>query len=120
VFRLSRVRGAARKVGQPGSYEIPADTDIKEVARRLAPAPTAERAVLLARRGAAWPLRRSADSIEEDVAGPDRRTGWDRLVLTRGAVGLVEEVLGFGADVYVEEPAGLRDEVVGRLREAVS
>ena len=76
--------------------------------------------MLLARSGSAWPLRRSADSVEDDVAGPDRRTPWDRLVLTRGAVGLAEEVLGFGADVYVEEPAALRDEVVSRLREAVS
>ena len=120
VFRLSRVQGAARKVGQPGSYEIPADTDIKEVSRRLAPAPTSEPAVILARKGAAWPLRRSADSVEEDVTGPDDKTRWDRLVLSRGGVGLVEEVLGFGADVYVEESARLRDEVVSRLREAVS
>jgi proteasome accessory factor B len=54
------------------------------------------------------------------VAGPDRRTQWDRLVLTRGAVGLVEDVLGFAADVYVEEPESLRDEVVSRLRQVVS
>ncbi len=104
----------------PGSYEIPADTDIKEVSRRLAPAPTSEPAVILARHGSAWPLRRSADTVEEGVTGPDDKTGWDRLVLSRGGVGLVEEVLGFGADVYVEESASLRDEVVGRLREAVS
>lgn len=116
VFRLSRVQGVVRRTGSPGSYEIPPDTDIKEVSRRLAPAPTAERAVLLARGGSAWPLRRSADTVEQDVAGPDRRTPWDRLVLTRGGVGLAEEVLGFGADVYVEEPASLRDDVVGRLR----
>jgi proteasome accessory factor B len=41
-------------------------------------------------------------------------------VLTRGGVGLAEEVLGYGADVYVEESAALRDEVVKRLRGAVS
>ena len=120
VFRLSRVQGPARKAGPPGSYEIPPDTDIKEVSRRLAPAPTSETAVLLARSGTAWPLRRSADSVEEDVAGPDERSGWDRLVLPGGGAGLTEEVLSFGADVYVEEPAALRDAVVSRLREAVA
>ncbi len=120
VFRLSRVQGPARKAGPPGSYEIPADIDIKEVSRRLAPAPTLERAVVLVRSGTAWPMRRSADSIEEDVTGPDARTTWDRLVLTRGAVGLADEVLGFGADVYVEEPESLRDAVVQRLQGAVS
>ena len=41
-------------------------------------------------------------------------------MLSRGGVGLAEEVLGFGSDVYVEESARLRDEVVSRLREAVS
>jgi proteasome accessory factor B len=120
VFRLSRVQGEARKIGPPGSYEIPADIDIQEVARRLAPAPSSERAVLLARAGAAWPLRRAADSVEEGVAGPDDRTAWDRLVVTRGGVGLAEEILTFGADVYVEEPTTLRDEVVGRLRGVVA
>jgi proteasome accessory factor B len=120
VFRLSRVQGDARKAGAPGSYEIPPDTDIKDVARRLAPAPSAERAVVLARSGTAWPLRRAADSIEAGVTGPDERTSWDRLVLTRGAVGLAEEVLGFGADVFVDEPQSLRDEVVARLTGAAS
>lgn len=120
VFRLSRVQGEARKVGAPGSYEIPPDVDIKEVARRLAPAPSAERAVVLARSGSAWPLRRAADSVEAGVDGPDDRTAWDRLVLTRGPVGLADEILTFGADVYVEEPTTLRDQVVARLRGVVA
>ena len=40
-------------------------------------------------------------------------------MLERGSVGLADEVLGYGADVYVEEPAQLRDRVVRRLRAAV-
>ena len=116
VFRLSRVRGEVRRDGQPGSYDIPADVDVKEVSRRLAPARTTEPAVLLARSGAAWPLRRAADAVEPDVPGPDDRTGWDRLRLASRPVGLAEEVLGFGSDVYVVEPASLRDEVVARLQ----
>ena len=78
-----------------------------------------ERAVVLARSGAAAPLRRMADHVEPDVTGPDARTGWDRLVLTRSNVGLDDEVLGYGANVYVEEPTALRDAVVARLRGAV-
>ena len=119
VFRLSRVQGKARKVGQPGSYDVPAGTDVREVARRLAPTPTDQRASLLVRAGAGLTLRRGAESIEEDVAGPDTRTTWDRVVLRRGTLGLAEEVLGHGPDVYVEGPPELREAVVTRLRAAV-
>ena len=85
---------------------------MSEVARRLAPEPSTERVVLLVRKGAGHTLRRGADRVEEGVAGPDADSTWDRLVLERGSVGLADEVLGYGADVYVEEPAELRDRVV--------
>ena len=120
VFRLSRVQGAARKVGPPGAYEVPAGTDVREVARRLAPPPSAERAVVLARTGTGVPLRRDADEVDEGVSGPDDRTTWDRLVLTRTTVGLTDELLGYGSDVYVEEPAAVRDSLVARLTAAVA
>lgn len=115
VFRLSRVQGEARKVGRPGAYEIPAGLDISATTQRLAPGPSTESAVVLARTGAALPLRRMADSVATDVAGPDADTGWDRLVITRGAVGLEDEVLGYGPSVYVEGPPELREAVVARL-----
>jgi proteasome accessory factor B len=89
------------------------------VARRLAPEPSTERVVLLVRKGAGHTLRRGADRVEEGVTGPDSDSVWDRLVLERGSVGLADEVLGYGADVYVEEPTQLRDRVVRRLRAVV-
>ncbi len=116
VFRLSRVRGRARPDGPPGSYDVPPGTDQREVARRLAPAPSDERSVLLVRQGAGHTLRRDAVDVERGVTGPDGRDDWDRLVLTRGSVGLADEVLGHGPAAYVEEPAALRDAVVTRLR----
>jgi proteasome accessory factor B len=119
VFRLSRVQGEVRRTGRPGAYEIPAGLDISATTRRLAPAPSTERAVVLVREGAAAPLRRMADSVEAGVDGPDTHTTWDRLVLTRSNVGLDDEVLGYGASVYVEEPAALREAVVARLEGAL-
>lgn len=116
VFRLSRVEGRVRPDGPAGSYEVPDSVDPREVARRLAPGRSSERAVLLVRSDAAWPLRRAADEVQADVPGPDDASGWDRLVLTSRPAGLAEEVLGFGADVVVEEPAAVRDQVVERLR----
>ena len=67
--------------------------------------------------GAAAPLRRAAGSVEPDVDGPDEETPWDRLRLPGGAQ--ADELLALGPDIYVEQPAGLRDEVVSRLRAAV-
>ena len=115
VFRLSRVEGEARKAGTPASYDIPAGTDLREIARRLAPAPTVERAVVLVRSGTGHGLRRVAESVQTSVVGPDERTLWDRLVVSRTGLGLADELLGHGADVYVEEPDGLRQAVIERL-----
>jgi len=116
VFRLSRVQGVVRRDGAPGSYEIPPDTDVRDIARRLAPPAITETVVLLARTGAALPLRRAADTVEEGVPGPDQATEWDRLVLTRGAIDTGDEVLGYGPAVYVEAPQALRDHIVSRLQ----
>lgn len=115
VFRLSRVRGEARRVGEPQAYEIPAGLDIREVTRRFAPPQATEPATLLVRTGSGHGFRRAASSVEAEVAGPDEATGWDRLVLDRGGLELADEVLAHGPDVYVEAPDALREAVVRRL-----
>ncbi|MBI2242868.1 MAG: WYL domain-containing protein [Nocardioides sp.] len=119
VFRLSRVQGEARRAGQPGSYDVPTGTDVRATTLRLAPEPTTERAVLLVREGSGLALRRDAESVDPGVAGPDERTAWDRVVVSRSGTGLADEILGYGPDVYVEEPAPLRETVVDRLRAVV-
>jgi proteasome accessory factor B len=114
VFRLSRVVGAATMSGPPGSFTVPPGTDVRDLARTLAPATPAEEAVVLVRPGAGAVLRRAASAIEPDVDGPDEQTPWDRLHLSGGAQ--ADELLAFGPDLYVEAPAALRDEVVDRFR----
>ncbi|GAB7006736.1 WYL domain-containing protein [Nocardioides sp. AN3] len=114
VFRLSRVRGEVRRDGAPGSYDIPVGTDVRAIAARLAPERVELHAVLLLRPGTGHPLRRAAESVETGVPGPDG-TPWDRVVLTRATVDLAAEILSYGPDAFVVEPAALRDEVVARL-----
>ena len=120
VFRLSRVEGQPRKAGAAGAYEVPDDVDLGEVARRLAPAVSTERVVLLVRQGAGLSLRRGADVLESDVTGPDGAAGWDRLAITRGSTGYADEILAFGPDVVVEGPAEVRQRVVDRLTAALT
>jgi proteasome accessory factor B len=120
VFRLSRVQGEARRTGAPGAYDVPPGTDVRATTVRLAPAPSTGEASVLVRRGAGVALRTDALSVEEDVTGPDRRTTWDRIRISRGGgPGVADELLGYGATVYVESPAELRAEVVERLRAVV-
>jgi len=119
VFRLSRVVGEARPVGDPGAYVIPADVDVAATARRLAPAPSEEPAVLLVRTGTGRPVRRLADDVETGVPGPDGSTGWDRVTLHRPPTALADEVLALGEHVVVLSPPALRAEVVDRLRAIV-
>jgi proteasome accessory factor B len=119
VFRLSRVRGEVRRDGAPGSYEIPEGTDVRSIAGRLAPEPTEMHAVVLVRPGTGHPLRRGAESVEAGVPGPGGGT-WDRVVITRTSGDLASEVLSYGPDAFVVEPAELRAAVIARLDEVLA
>ena len=116
VFRLTRVVGPATMSGPPGAFSVPPGTDVRDLARRLAPSSPGEEAVVLVRPGAAAVLRRTATNTQSDVDGPDEHTPWDRLYLSGAQA---DELLAFGSDLYVEGPAALRDEVVERLRAGV-
>lgn len=118
VFRLSRVQGTPRRDGGAGSFDVPPGTDVRAVARRLAPTPLAEPATVLVRTGTALGLRRKAASAETGVTGPDGTQAWDALLLSHGEI--AEEVLTYGADAYVVSPPWLRDTVVARLRAVVA
>ena len=69
------------------------------------------------RKGAGATLRRGAASVEDNVAGPDTDSPWDRVVLRRDR--LAEELLALGPDVLVESPPELRDDILARLRATV-
>jgi proteasome accessory factor B len=116
VFRLSRVQGDVRSDGSPGSYDVPPGTDLRALTQSLAPPPPDRSAVLLVRRGAGHGLRRHAEPAGDQAGVP---AGWERLTATYGATdAFADEVLGYGADVVVEQPDDLREWVVARLREA--
>ncbi len=111
MFRLSRVTTAVRKAGRTGSYRVPEDTDLRELARRLLPAPPAGSAGLRVRTGAGNALRRRATGVRAESEG------WDRLAVPLANVDeLAEEVVAYGADVVAVDPPELVEAVVARLR----
>ncbi|GGK01928.1 WYL domain-containing protein [Pilimelia anulata] len=113
-FRLSRIVGPVRPVGEPGAYERP-DVDLLSQVRRWSGAPERSgEATVWARAGRAAGLRRWARS-----AAP--APGGDRLTLSFADVDSFAGYLaGFGADVRVVGPPELRDAVIGRLKEIVA
>ncbi|WP_091556485.1 helix-turn-helix transcriptional regulator [Micromonospora pattaloongensis] len=112
-FRLSRIVGAVRVTGRPGSFPPPpAGVDlISHVARWSGPVERTGRATVLVRSGRAAGLRRWAD---ECTAGPDG----DRLILRYAdPESLAASLVGYGADVRVLAPPELREAVIQRLKE---
>jgi proteasome accessory factor B len=114
------VQGAVTETGPDASYALPTDVDFHAMTRQLAPqAPRPEPTTVLVRRGTAHGLRRQASALTEGVAGPDRTTSWDRLVLDASSVeSVTDDVLSFGSDAYAESPPALRQSVIDRLTAA--
>lgn len=111
VFRLSRVLGPVRPAGPPGEVVVPTGTDLRSQVATLVPNREQALARLLVRPGAGRWLRRRASACG---AGRD---GLDELTVPYGDLELLaEEVAGYGADVQVLDPPGLRAAVVRRLR----
>jgi proteasome accessory factor B len=116
LFRLSRIVGAVAPDGRPGSFEVPAGTDVRKLTASLEPRRTPVTATVLVRKGSAALLRRQAQETAESVDGPDDLSPWDRLTLTTYATDeLAEDVLAHLGDVVAVDPPELRQLVADRL-----
>ncbi|WP_107706061.1 helix-turn-helix transcriptional regulator [Nocardioides allogilvus] len=120
VFRLSRVQGKVTLTGKSAAYDVPAGTDVQAVAHNLVHRTPDIEATVLVRQRTGVALRRQSSSIEEDVAGPDDASGWDRVTVSGQARDLVGSVLALGPNAVLETPADLRSDVVSRLRGVAS
>ena len=128
-FRLSRIEGAVRQVGAPGSYEIPADLDAvtvlageSEPTRRATLALAPERASALRSRAV------GQDSADPDAADLPDLDATARLLAHRdlvrvpftGTSELADEIAGYADAVVVLAPPDLRAAVLRRLRAAAA
>jgi len=109
MFRLSRIVSAVTSTGEPGSYTVPAGTDLRALSESLTPRQPDRSAIVLARTGAANGLRRRADVSARGVTGPDGTPEWDRLEVPYvSASDFAGELLGYADAVVVESPGELR------------
>ncbi len=118
VFRLSRIEGAVRRDGSPGSFEVPPEHDPRAMVRgQNTPDPAAAiTALVRVRDGAGNSLRRRA----EQLAG-DADPGWSMLrIADSDLFALADEVAGYGPDAVVIEPPELRLAVRQRLLAAAN
>ncbi|HET7279045.1 MAG TPA: WYL domain-containing protein [Dermatophilaceae bacterium] len=110
VFRLSRIDGRVERDGPPGSYDIPAGHNARDMIRTEAPGGEARPAVIRVRRGAGHVLRRRARTV-----GQVDDT-WSLLdVDYADADAFADELAGYGPDVVVEQPPHLAELVIRRF-----
>jgi len=111
VFRLSRVVGTPRATGPAGAVARPADLDLTAAVASYDTGPPGATAVLRIRTGRGLGLRRQATEVTSDDGG------WDVVRLPYGdPERLADDVLPYGNDVVILEPADAAAVVVGRLR----
>jgi proteasome accessory factor B len=110
VFRLSRIDGRVERDGPPGSYEIPAGHNARDMIRTEVPGGDLQPAVIRVRQGAGHILRRRARTV-----GQVDDT-WSLIdVDYTDADSFADELAGYGPDIVVEQPPDLADLVVRRF-----
>jgi proteasome accessory factor B len=113
MFKLSRMTTLPRRVSRAGSYQVPADLDLRTLARALVPREPTETVLLAIRAGKAPALARRGEPAATDAKLP---AGFVVYAVAFGDLhSAAEEITQHGADVVVLEPAELRDFVVRGL-----
>jgi proteasome accessory factor B len=119
MFKLSRITDTPRRVSKDGAYEVPADLDVRRLARSLAPDEPRATAVIAIRPGKAPGLRRRGRPLDPSQLHR-LEFGWPNgfdVVEVRYADRsyLCEEIAGYAADAVVLEPTDLRTAVIEQL-----
>jgi len=113
MFKLSRMTTLPKRVSRAASYQVPADLDLRTLARALVPREPTETVLLAIRAGKAPALARRGEPAATDVKLP---AGFVVYAVAFGDLrSAAEEITQHASDVVVLEPAELRDFVVRGL-----
>lgn len=110
LFRLNRVSGDLKLHGKSGAFDIPADLDVNSA---FANSSDLAIAIVFLRDGRGLNLRsRGAQSVTTSAP-----VGWQEFKMEyRDRERFIEEILWYGNDVIVSEPADLRVEILNHLK----
>jgi predicted DNA-binding transcriptional regulator YafY len=117
AFRLDRIAGPVKLIGEPGIFDPPADDIRVDDVLPAVPEGAPETAQVLAAPDVAWLVARRARGagVEESDAGT-APLGWTAFTVPVGdPEQFVGWALGFGPELEVCSPPELRAEVVKRL-----
>ena len=107
TFRLDRVQGSLMVLKNKDVFEFPADFELNQVDA----AATLRFAIIDVRKGKGHALRTLATSVKD-------LGEWDQIRIPIYTVEyLTAQILWHGEDVFVHEPADLRDSVISQLQE---
>jgi proteasome accessory factor B len=117
VFRLSRITGAVKLAGPPGSVQVPEGADVRELVKDWdRPLTRDHTATLRVRAEAGFALHRWGRTAP-DAAHP----GWDRITIDYSDPDWYAGYLAeFGPDVVVLSPPELREAVIRQLKGALT
>ncbi len=119
MFKLSRMSDVPHPVSAPGAYTVPADLDLRALARKLWPDEPNAQAELGLRAGRAPTLRRAGESA--DGAGRPLPEGFEVVRIGYADLAaLADDIARYAADVVVLSPPELRTAVIERLRGVVA
>ncbi len=110
VFRLSRIVGDVRALGEPGAVTRPVGLDLRGMVGRVAGETPSTSAQVRIRTGTCWGLRRVASSVEpiDD--------DWELAQIGYADPGrFADRITAFGADAVVVAPEEARAAVIARL-----
>lgn len=119
MFKLSRIVDQPRRVSRDGAYQVPADLDLRRLARSLTPEQPRAQAVVAIRPGKAPALRRRGRPVTDAADRFDQRwpAGFEVYEVGYADTGYqTDELAGYAADVVVLAPPELRAAVIDRLQ----
>jgi proteasome accessory factor B len=121
MFKLSRISDLPKHVSRPGAYAVPADLDLRSLARSLAPQEPTATALLAIRSGHAPTLVRRGELAESPAESPvELPAGFELYAVGYSdPYSVAEEITRHAADVVVLDPPELRELVIRGLTAVV-
>lgn len=116
MFKLTRIADKPRRVSKVGAYQVPADLDLRGLARSLDPREPHRTALVAVRAGRGPTLRRRGRPAAPEADAIQLPVGFETFTVRFSDLRtLAEEIVRYGVDAIVLDPPELRERVLVML-----